>query len=306
MNYSSSQFDANNQFASTYQYRPHTPYQDKNYLNESNNCISNELRVASLECRVETLEKMIKFYDDLINLKNEERKNEFHISYNETLTLFNSKIEKIEYKIDQISQINLQKNKELSDKIDNLYKKIEIIEIDHENEKKKSFNQEIKKDKQQNKIQENCDNSQMNNSNNDILLSNKISEIDALINKNEMMVENIIEEKLSGVKAENERKINEILSLIDEHNKIIEENDFALNELRDAVRSIQNENVDVIKVVSVQTEKIKQIDFVVDQISELKEKMSKLINIFGENQKEEEEFINNYLGGDANGNQNLQ
>ena len=299
------QFDTNNQFTNTYQYRPHTPYQEKNYLNDSNNCISNELRVASLECRIETLEKMVKFYDDLINLKNEERKNEFHISYNETVSLFNSKIEQIEYKIDQISQLNLQKNKELSDKIDNLYKKVEIIELDHENEKKKSFNQEIKKDKQQHKVQENCDNSQMNNSNNDIILSNKISEIDALINKNEIMVENIIEEKLSNVKAENERKINEILSLIDEHKKIIEENDFALNELRDAVRNIQNENVDVIKVVSVQTEKIKQIDFVVDQISELKEKMSKLINIFGENQKEEEEFINNYLGGEGNGNQNL-
>ena len=68
------------------------------------------------------------------------------------------------------------------------------------------------------------------------------------------------------------------------------------------MRGIQNENVDVIKVVSVQTEKIKQVDFVIDQITELKEKMSKLVTIFGDNQKEEEEFINNYLSGDRNKN----
>ena len=46
------------------------------YQYDNSNGISSELRVASLECRIETLEKMVKFYDDLINLKNEERKNE--------------------------------------------------------------------------------------------------------------------------------------------------------------------------------------------------------------------------------------
>ena len=134
------------------------------------------------------------------------------------------------------------------------------------------------------------------------VLSNKISEIDAMINKNELMVENIVEEKLSAIRAENESKINEILTLIQDVNKFTEDHEFAITELRETVRGIQNENVDVIKVVSVQTEKIKQVDFVIDQITELKEKMSKLVTIFGDNQKEEEEFINNYLSGDQNNN----
>ena len=64
-------------------------------------------------------------------------------------------------------------------------------------------------------------------------------------------------------------------------NKFTEDHEFAITELRETVRGIQNENVDVIKVVSVQTEKIKQVDFVIDQITELKEKMSKLVTIFG-------------------------
>ena len=245
------------------------------YQYDNSNGISSELRVASLECRIETLEKMVKFYDDLINLKNEERKNEFNISFNETVGMFNSKIEQLEYKIEQMAQSNNVKIKEINDKIEHIYKVIEENKVTNDNENKSSNKEKEVK---------------VNFNENNEILSNKISEIDAMINKNELMVENIVEEKLSAIRAENESKINEILTLIQDVNKFTEDHEFAITELRETVRGIQNENVDVIKVVSVQTEKIKQVDFVIDQITELKEKMSKLVTIFGDNQKEEEEF----------------
>ena len=257
------------------------------YQYDNSNGISSELRVASLECRVETLEKMVKFYDDLINLKNEERKNEFNISFNETVGMLNSKIEQLEYKIEQIAQSNNVKIKEINDKIEHIYKVIEENKVTNDNATKSSNKEKEVK---------------VNFNESNEVLSNKISEIDAMINKNELMIENIVEEKLSAIRAENESKINEILTLIQDVNKFTEDHEFAITELRETVRGIQNENVDVIKVVSVQTEKIKQVDFVIDQITELKEKMSKLVTIFGDNQKEEEEFINNYLSGDQNNN----
>lgn len=256
------------------------------YQYDNSNGISSELRVASLECRIETLEKMVKFYDELINLKNEERKNEFYISNNETISMFNAKIEQLENKIDKMTQSNNEKIKEINDKIEHIYKIIEDNKTTNDNTNK---NKEVKEVK-------------VNINENNELLSNKISEIDALINKNELMVDNIVEEKLSSIRAENETKINEILTLIQDVNKFTEDHEFAITELRETVRGIQNENVDVIKVVSVQTEKIKQVDFVIDQITELKEKIAKLVTIFGDNQKEEEEFINNYLGGEQNNN----
>ena len=230
--------------------------------------LSNELRISSLECRIETLEKMVKFYDNLINLKHEERKNEFNIACNETMSVFNSRIENIEKKIDQLHQNQAQIYQELMNKID----------LISNNEKEKQ-------------------NEQHNNNSNNVNVDNKNEEmkLDSLMYKNELLVNNLIEEKLSTLNAQNEKKTNEILTLIQELNKISEENEYEINELKESVRNIQTENVDVIKVVSVHTEKSKQIDYLVEQISELKDKYTKLMSIFGDNQKEEEDFLHNYL-----------
>ena len=75
-----------------------------------------------------------------------------------------------------------------------------------------------------------------------------------------------------------------------------EENEFAINELKDNFRKIQQENIDVIKEMSIQTEKLKQIDYVIEQIGQMKEKYGRLISIFDDNQKEEDKFIEQYLG----------
>ncbi len=47
--------------------------------------------------------------------------------------------------------------------------------------------------------------------------------------------------------------------------------------------------------MSIQAEKYNQIDFLIEQISQLKEKYGKLLNIFDSNENEEDKFIKQYL-----------
>lgn len=229
------------------------------------NGLSNELRISSLECRIETLEKMVKFYDNLIHLKHEERKNEFNITCNETMSVFNSRIEQIEKKIEQLHLNQEQIYQELMSKIDFIEKS---LQSESRAEKEKQNENDNKSD---------------------------LTKLDSLMYKNELLVNNLVDDKISMLNSQNEKRINDILTIIQDLNKISDENEYEINELKESVRNIQTENVDVIKVVSVHTEKTKQIDFIVEQISELKEKFTKLMIIFGDNQKEEEDFLQNYL-----------
>ena len=232
---------------------------------QQGNGLSNELRISSLECRIETLEKMVKFYDNLIHLKHEERKNEFNITCNETMSVFNSRIEQIEKKIAQLHLNQEQIYQELMSKIDFIEKS---LQSESRAEKEKQNENDNKSD---------------------------LTKLDSLMYKNELLVNNLVDDKISMLNSQNEKRINDILTIIQDLNKISDENEYEINELKESVRNIQTENVDVIKVVSVHTEKTKQIDFIVEQISELKEKFTKLMIIFGDNQKEEEDFLQNYL-----------
>jgi hypothetical protein len=181
------------------------------------------------------------------------------------MSIFNSRIENIEKKIDQLHHNQAQIYQELMEKIDSI----------STNEKEKVNEQHE----------------------NNVNVGNKNEEIklDSLMYKNELLVNNLVDDKISMLNSQNEKRINDILTIIQDLNKISDENEYEINELKESVRNIQTENVDVIKVVSVHTEKTKQIDFIVEQISELKEKFTKLMIIFGDNQKEEEDFLQNYL-----------
>ena len=201
---------------------------------------------------------------NLIHIKHEERKNEFNITCNETMSIFNSRIEHIEKKIEQLHLNQEQIYQELMNKIDSIEKSLSESRAEKE-----------KQNENDNK--------------------NDSTKLDSLMYKNELLVNNLVDDKMSMLNSQNEKKINDILTLIQDVNKITEENEYEINELKESVRNIQTENVDVIKVVSVHTEKTKQIDFIVEQISELKEKFTKLMLIFGDNQKEEEDFLQNYL-----------
>ena len=127
------------------------------------------------------------------------------------------------------------------------------------------------------------------------ILNEKIQEIEDLINKNDLMIDELIKDKLNSINVQTENKINEILNVIQDINKITEENEFSINDLKNNFRKIQEENIDVIKQISIQSEKLKQIDFLIEEITQIKEKYSKLISIFDDNQKEEDKFIEQYL-----------
>ena len=93
--------------------------------NYNNIYSANEIRFNSIECRLENVEKLIKFYDNLINLKHEERTNDFNLVINEGFTDINQKIAMIDNKINviiksqkkEIDNLNLQIEK-LNGKID--------------------------------------------------------------------------------------------------------------------------------------------------------------------------------------------
>ena len=55
------------------------------------------------------------------------------------------------------------------------------------------------------------------------------------------------------------------------------------------------ENINVLKEISVQSQKIKNIDYIMEQISQIKEKYNKLLLIFENNFNEENQFIEKYL-----------
>ena len=280
---------------SSYQYQnPYTNEMTMNIMNSNSNkkiknpthTVSEDLRIVSLENRVETMEKMLKYLDEFIHLKEEEKNNEFQITNNESINILNNQIQNLQMRFDN-SQID-----EIPKQIEIINNKLGIQNSNFSFNKKRDNIRDILNQNNYNKYSQNIE--LMQNRGN--FLNEKIQEVDGLLRKNDTMIEQIIKEKLYSINIQTQNKINEILNVIQDINKITEENEFAINELKEHFRKIQQENIDVIKEMSIQTEKLKQIDYAIEQIGQMKEKYGKLISIFDDNQKEEDKFIEQYLG----------
>ncbi len=252
-------------------------YSKKNYQN-SNNSVSTDLRIISLENRVETLEKMLKYLDEFIHLKEEEKNNDFQISNNESINILNSQVQNLQKKIDET-------------KIEEMGKKIEIIN----NTLGIQNNSGINNNKRQNKNFNNFSSNVTFIKEKEKIINEKINEFNNIIKNNELVIDGLIKEKLSSNNFQIENKLNNILNVIEDLNKITEENEYSINEIKENFRKIQQDNIDVIKEMSIQAEKYNQIDFLIEQISQLKEKYGKLLNIFDSNENEEDKFIKQYL-----------
>ncbi len=252
-------------------------YSKKNYQN-SNNSVSTDLRIISLENRVETLEKMLKYLDEFIHLKEEEKNNDFQISNNESINILNSQVQNLQKKIDE-------------SKIEEMGKKIEIIN----NTLGIQNNSGINNNKRQNKNFNNFSSNVTFIKEKEKIINEKINEFNNIIKNNELVIDGLIKEKLSSNNFQIENKLNNILNVIEDLNKITEENEYSINEIKENFRKIQQDNIDVIKEMSIQAEKYNQIDFLIEQISQLKEKYGKLLNIFDSNENEEDKFIKQYL-----------
>ena len=101
--------------------------------NNDNNLISTQMRMGNIESRLTTMEKMMKYFDEFLHLKEEEKMNnltslEFSsnipINVNELLT----KINNLEKKLDLIQKQKQQSDIENEKIIKNLNNKIEFLE----------------------------------------------------------------------------------------------------------------------------------------------------------------------------------
>ena len=144
----------------------------------------------------------------------------------------------------------------------------------------------------------------------------KVENEQMIINNKNLEIEEIIKNKLDEIYENN--KIKEILHLIEDINKIAEDNEFNINEQNENIRKIQNDNLTLIKVVAVHSEKINSIDYILSELTNFKTKYFKLLNLVNNtnednaeemshneiNEKFKENIIDNEMSNIPNDNQN--
>ena len=107
-------------------------------------------------------------------------------------------------------------------------------------------------------------------------------------------MDELINEKIYNAGIDNENKINELLNLIHDINKILEENENKMNSIIDNFNKFQNDNINIIQAISIYEEKINNIDYLNNEINELKMKINNMNNLF-DDKYEEEKFTHQYL-----------
>ena len=235
----------------------------------SSNLISTQMRMSNIESRLTTMEKMMKYFDEFIHLKEEEKMNNLNsleLSSNIPVNELILKINNLEKKLDLMQKQKQQSDIENEKIIKNLNDKIEFLEklINTNNLSQNLINKNIP---QENNINNNNEEDNFTlNANND----NKI------LDKNNLELEEIIKNKLDEIYSNN--KIKEILKLIEDINKVAEDNEFNINEQNENIRKIQNDNLTLIKVVAIHSEKINSIDYILNELTNLKNKYFKIVN----------------------------
>ena len=235
----------------------------------SSNLISTQMRMSNIESRLTTMEKMMKYFDEFIHLKEEEKMNNLNsleLSSNIPVNELILKINNLEKKLDLMQKQKQQSDIENEKIIKNLNDKIEFLEklINTNNLSQNLINKNIP---QENNINNNNEEDNFTlNANND----NKI------LDKNNLEIEEKIKNKLDEIYSNN--KIKEILKLIEDINKVAEDNEFNINEQNENIRKIQNDNLTLIKVVAIHSEKINSIDYILNELTNLKKKYFKIVN----------------------------
>ena len=233
-----------------------------NNNNNNNNQISSNMRLANIESRITTMEKMIKFFDEFIHIKNEEKLNNLN-SLESELSCIGDLVQKINNQEEEIKNLkNQMANNEIenSKKLNILQNKISNLEqIIFKNGDKEKFVEKIEY-----------------NNNFDI------KNLDGMIDK-----------KLKEIY--NNNKLKEIMTIINDINKVTEDNEFNINEQNEIIRKIQNDNLTLIKVLSMHSEKINNVDFILNEINDLKNKYQHLMSILNNNEKDEQIFTNQFI-----------
>ena len=250
----------------------HNSNKKENNINTyNNNNNSNKFRINNLEERILSLEKMLQYLDEFIHLKEEEKTNN-HNNNSIIIEPLVSKINSLEYEIK-----NLKKEKEENKKIiTELNNKIACLEKKMDNYNYSGMQDIIyslsDKEKKLN------------------MLINDFSDLSKDANK---MINSKMNEKINEFNIFNENRINELLLLIQDINKIIEENEIKVNKVNESIHTVEKDNLNIIKIISIQEQKLNSFDLIINEINNIKEKFYLLMNDYNFNNKIEENLKDN-------------
>ena len=249
----------------------HNSNKKVNNNNIYNNNNTNKFRINNLEERILSIEKMLQYLDEFIHLKEEEKTNN-HNNNSIIIEPLVAKINSLEYEIK-----NLKKEKEENKKtITELNNKIACLEKKMDNYNYSGMQDIIyslsDKEKKLN------------------MLINDFSDLSKDANK---MINSKMNEKINEFNIFNENRINELLLLIQDINKIIEENEIKVNKVNESIHTVEKDNLNIIKVISIQEQKLNSFDLIINEINNIKEKFYLLMNDYNFNNKIEENLKDN-------------
>ena len=130
-------------------------------------------------------------------------------------------------------------------------------------------------------------------------LSDKEKKLNMLINdfsdmakEANLIINKKMDEKINEFNIFNENRINELLLLIQDINKIIEENEIKVNKINKNIENVQKDNLNIIKYLSIQEQKYNNYDLIINEINNLKEKFYLLTNDFDTDNKLNDNNLN--------------
>ena len=229
--------------------------------------VSSELRLVNMERRLEKNEKLLAYFEEMLRLKEDEKNNDIQIEKNIIKDL-TKRVNNLE---DNITII-LKKFNEFSDIFTTKIEKIEKL---------------YKQSKDgRDKISE--------------FYATKLSELEGMLKKNEIIIDNKIEQSYIEFEKNIDMKMEEMLSLINDVTKISEGNEFQNIENKDTIRMIQSDHIDFIKIVGILKEKTDSLDYVYKEITDLKQKYQNMLIMVGEQVQEDDKVINIYISSTLN------
>ena len=205
---------------------------NNSYISKTENINNiNKFRISNLEGRISSLEKMLQYLDEFIHLKEEEKtENQNNILIEPFLVKINI-LEKEIQSLQREKEENKKAISELNDKIYMLEKKLNNVDYNGIQNIIYSLSDKEKK------------------------LNMLINDFSDLTKDNDILINNRINGKFNEFNIHNENRINELLVLIRDTHKIIEENETKINAINNSIKKSQKDNIDIIKYISIQSQK---------------------------------------------------
>ena len=228
---------------------------NNSYISKTENINNiNKFRISNLEGRISSLEKMLQYLDEFIHLKEEEKtENQNNILIEPLLVKINI-LEKEIQSLQKEKEENKKTISELNDKIYILEKKINNVDYNGIQDIIYSLSDKEKK------------------------LNMLINDFSDLTKDNDILINNRINGKFNEFNIHNENRINELLVLIQDTHKIIEENEKKINAINNSIKKSQKDNIDIIKYISIQSQKFNSLEIIFNEIKNIKEKFNFLMS----------------------------